>query len=344
MKTETEVQAEAKVQAAARVGGAVTRRWRGTRTGCVVAAVLLGGCVADDRTPLNVRTSLPEDLRDAVEIGFEAAHPDIDVRISQADDETTLSALLDGGGDFDVWWGAPALSLEHALAAGALSEWRPILSTPLVLAFDRTTVALGDAPADWIDVFHHAWYDDVRIPDPARTEAGAWLVGTMIVEGLRDDDDLNRGFDWLERLHDQVDAYMVEPEDIVRALEQGDALIAILLRADVERFRTGDAPWLHYRIPSSGTPEAIRGAGVVSDAVSRDAATHFLRYLESDEVATASKLHTHWDPVVGQVDEQALPRDFELPLDWRAFPPALDTLEAELDGWIARWESEIRVR
>lgn len=334
-------------------------------TAAVAAATL--ACGGGDRARLLVRTDLPVELRESVETSFEALHPDIDVRFSDAPVEETLEEVVAGEADFDVWWGAPARALLRAEASGGLlrsdpswasdnqdpaapegeasgASWHPWLATPLVIAFDRTVVALSDAPSDWVDVFHHAWFDDVRVPDPARTEAGATLVAGMVVEALRDDDDLNRGFDWLARLHDQVDGYVTDARGAVDALRRGDALLAIMTRADAEAARGSDADWLHYRLPTSGTPEAVRGVGIVDGAMSMEAALAFLDYLGSDDVATSAKLHTHWEPRAGAVDDASLPPDFELPQNWRGFPPAFDTIAAELDGWVDRWEREVRTR
>lgn len=327
-------------------------------------AAAAAGCGDGDRARLEIRTTLPESLRDAVETTFEALHPDIDLRFSDEPDDQTLEALAEGDPGFDVWWGAPASALMRAGASGALApsrpawvpvrgpgaegtepqEWHPWLTTPLVIAFDRTAVALADAPTDWIDVFHHAWFEDVRVPDPAATEAGSTLVGAMVVEALRDDDDLDGGFDWLARLHDQVDQYVRGADESVSALGSGDALLAIMTRADAEEARTGGAPWLHYRLPASGTPEVVLGVAVVAGARLPAAARAFLDYLGSDDVATAAKRHTHWEPMAGRVDQASLPADFELAGGWRAYPPAFDTLAVELDGWIDRWEREVRIR
>lgn len=329
------------------------------RATVLVAAAALVGCGGGERVTLNVRTAFPEELREAVELSFEADHPDIDLRFSDAPKAASVSALEAGKVDFDVWWGAPASALARADRSGVFapsspvwasalgpgpSSWHPWLTTPLVVAFDRTVVALADAPTDWIDVFHHSWFDDVRVPDPAGTEAGAALVGAIVVEALRDDDDLNRGFDWLARLHDQVDVYTTTSDEAIAALRTGDALVAVMPRADAEIARAGDAPWLHYRIPASGTPELVLGVGIVAGSESVGAARAFLDHIGSDEMATAAKRTTHWEPVAGEVDETRLPAGFELPQRWVGYAPAFDTLAAELKGWIERWEREIRTR
>lgn len=322
-----------------------------------MATVVLTALGCDDgRTDLRVRTGFPLELRDEVEGSFEAAHPSVDVRFSEGPPDPSPAALAEGP-PFDVWWGGSALALERAADDGLLLDsrpswsdggearpWHSILRTPMVIAFDRTTVPIAEAPSEWIDVFHHGWYGEVRALDPASTEAGAYLVGSIIVEAIRDDDDPMRGFDWLARLHEQVDVYGTTPEELVRALGSGDALLAILPRADAEGARGGEAEWLHYRIPTLGTPTLLRGVAVGAETGVVEAAHAFVDHLGTTEVVTAMKLHTRWEPLMGEVDASRLPPDFELEQRWTAYPPAVDTLVAELDGWIRRWEEEVRAR
>ncbi|NIQ57133.1 MAG: extracellular solute-binding protein, partial [Gammaproteobacteria bacterium] len=237
-----------------------------------------------------------------------------------------------------------ATTASEDAATTASDAWHAVLRTPFVVAFDRTVVPIAEAPRDWIDVLHHAWYDGVRVMDPAGTKEGAYFAGAVLVEALRDDDDLVRGFDWLARLDEQVDLYVAGTDELIGALERGDALLAILPMADAERARAERAPWLHYRVPSSGTPALTLGVAIVQGAAHADAARAFVDYLGTTGAATAAKLRTRWDPVAGSVDESVLPPDFELVDRWTAYPLAVDTLIAELPGWIERWEEEVRTR
>ena len=38
----------------------------------------------------------------------------------------------------------------------------------------------------------------------------------------------------------------------------------------------------------------------------------------------------------------ALPDDFEIDMPWRPFPLAPDTIARERDGWMDRWDLEVR--
>ena len=327
---------------------------RRVRVAAVLAVTGAAACGGGAETVLHVRSELPAELGEVLEESFEADHPDVDVRISTVDGDG-LEAARAGADEVDVWLGAPAVSLETAAdeglldpyapswAAGDPRPWHPLLASPFVIAFDRTSVPLTEAPLDWVDLFHHGWFEEVGALDPASSPEGAAFVGAMVVEALRDDDDLNRGFDWLARLHDQVALYAPESALLLRRPPDGDLLLAVVPRSAAESARA-ETPTLHYRVPVSGTPEAVRGVALMAGSASADAARAFIDHLGSGEVATAIKRHTRWEPSVGAVDEDALPEDFELEQRWTSLEPAVDTLAAELGGWLERWELEIRPR
>lgn len=321
----------------------------------VLACAWVTACGPEAQTVLDVRTTLPPGLRSHLEETFEAVRPGVDVRFSDEGPARTLAQLRTGQGAPDVWLGAPAVVLETAAAEDRLEPYGPswvegpsrawwtLMTSPFVIAFDRMVVPLSEAPLDWIDVFHHGWFGEVGALDPATSPEGRWLIGAMLVEALRDDDDLNRGFDWLARLHEQVAVYAPAPEPLLRRAADGDLLLVVVPRAAVEAAREA-TPTLHYRLPASGTPEVARGVAVVAGTDASEAARAFVDHLGSDAVATAIKRHTHWEPAVGRVDRAGLPDDFELEQYWTGYEPAVDTLAAELDGWLDRWELEVRTR
>lgn len=348
--------------------------------GAVLATVLAVGCGGGRDTVLNVRTTLPGDLLDRIEESFEEENPSVDLRFSEAGDSTSLAELRGAAGaPFDVWWGASGMTLERAKDQGLLAPyrpawvegreraggagngdeaqgdahpdesggepaWHPVLLSPFVIAFNREEVPIARAPLDWVDTFHHRWFAEVYAFDPERTEEGGYFLGAILVEGLRDDDNLLRGLHWFDRLDPQVGRWIVEPGEAIRALGSGDALIAILPRAVVEAARSDDAPWLHYRVPASGTPTLVRGVAILRGTGVEDAARRFVDHIGTTEAATEAKLRTRWESASVAIDSTRLTSDFEMELPWRGFPLAFDTLVAELDGWIERWNLEVKGR
>jgi iron(III) transport system substrate-binding protein len=329
-----------------------------------VVALGLAACGADvERTPLVVRTTLPSELQDFVEASFEEGHPDVDVRFTEGGPAGSFHELqiASDGAPFDVWWGAPGTVLERAADAGLLSPYRPswvaqpgvgepnaedlwqaVLITPFVIALNREHVPLARAPTDWIDLFHFRWAEKVHLPDPTQSDEGAYFVGAMVTEGLRTDGDLERGFDWLDRLDTQVELYVPGSAEAINGLETGLALLSILPRADVESARAAGKDWLYYRMPESGTPMLVRGVAIVRSSEVASAAARFVDHLGRPEVATEAKFYTRWQPAHGGVDMNRFPPDFEIDQAWTPYALAIDTIAAEVDRWVMRWDLEVR--
>ncbi len=342
------------------------RRGAGPRWALGVALLLVTTACADvrrEQTLVVVRSSLPAELLEYAEDAFEAANPTVDVRIVVSSAEASLAELRSGSQQVDVWWGAPGTMLAVAANEGRFRAYRPpwlqqpgvgqpdpegrwqvSLISPFVIAFNREQVPLARAPTDWIDLFHFRWADEVLLLDPARNADAAHFVGAMIVQSLRDDDDIRRGFDWLLRLDASVDAYASDASDIIRSLGTGEALLSILPRHVVEEARHGAAPWIHYRLPESGTPMLSRGIAVTADAVEPELARRFVDFTGTMDLATVAKLHTRWMPGHGDVDMSRFPPDFEIDMPWSPYALSPDTIATELDGWIERWDLLVRDR
>lgn len=311
--------------------------------GLVTMAGLAAACNESTRDrSLTVHSSLPAEATAVAEGLFEAEHPDVDVRIVASPSDVTLDILRGGGEQVDVWWGAPVTSLILAEGEALLGEqgWDEYLVSPFVIAFNRERLPLSEAPRDWIDLFHHAWADEIVLPDPATNVDMTQFLGAMLVESLREANDLDVAFDWALRL-DRASRYERDVDQIIRDLDRGQALLSILPRHVVETARRNDAPWLHYRAAEGPTPQLAQGVAVMRSASDPALAAAFVRTLRSSDVLTSAVLHTHWAPV-GAFDASVLPADFELDVTWEPAAPARDTLAAELDTWLDRWEFEVR--
>lgn len=332
----------------------------------VCTLLFLLACSGESRPiTLDVRTDLPEGLRDYVEESFEGTHPDVDVRLTvSTTDESGADVLagVRGEAPFDVWWGAHASGLERVADEGRLlpyspiwldepglvmpdtgAAWHPLLITPYVIAFSRDDLPLTRAPTDWNDLRHFRWSEEIEILDPLRSEAGAWFVLSMLAR-YEAEADTDAGFDWLITLDGQVDSYAVTPGDAVRALEVTASRLAVLPRADAEEARATDAPWLYYRLPESGTPILARGVAVVRGTDEVEAARAFVDHVGALDVRTVSKLQTRWQPAYGDIDASRLPADFELTHPWQPWALAVDRIEGQRDTWLGRWEQEIQRR
>jgi len=296
------------------------------RRSAVLAALMLTMACSGGRTRLVVRTDFPKELRDAAESTFEEQYPDVDVRFSVADDSTSLREVMDESepAPFDVWWGASAVALDQAARGGRLGGWMPLRSTPLVIAFDRNAVKITQAPRDWLDLLHHRWADAVVVPDPSRSEVGELLVGAIVADRTRSEGESWIGFEWLERLDGQVVAYAPDEDEALRSLRLGTSSLAVLRLATVEEARNENET-LYYRVPESGGPVQVSGAGTVATSDVSDLAERFVEHLSrvgrSTEVWPAG-----WSPV----------KDDDLAY--------LEMIVDSLSLWLDRWSADVRGR
>jgi len=316
----------------------------------VLAVVLLHGCADDGRTPLTVRTSLPDALIEQVERSFEAQHPDVDLRVSRGDDAEASAALASAGEDvpFDVWWGASGVLLERASGEGLLRSattsgvWRPLLVTPFVIAFNREAVTLARAPSDWIDIFHFQWRNEVVAVDPSRLGVGAWFVGAVVARAVRAEGDESIGMDWLRRFDEQVVRYVPGEAEALRELRLGNVSLAVVSGAAAAAEIAAGSDWLHYRIPESGTPLLVRGIGVAARTGEAHAAALFVDWVSSPEQVTAAAIATGWEAA----DDLRVAEDASALIGatgWRGWPLDLGVVVEGLDGWLDQWTAEIRM-
>lgn len=311
--------------------------------------LLLDGCVDDGRTPLTVRTSLPDALIQQVERSFEAQHPDVDVRFLRGDDGKA-AAQLGAPGEavpFDVWWGASGIQLERAARDGLLRSattsgvWRPLLVTPFVIAFNREELTLAGAPSEWVDLFHFRWRSELIAVDPARMDVGAWFVGAVVGRAVRAEEDPTIGMDWLRRFDEQVVRYVPDESQALRELQLGTGLLTVVSRAAAAAEIANGAEWLYYRIPTSGTPLLVRGIGVVEGTAQAHAAALFVDWVSSPEQVTAAAITTGWEAA----DELRVSEDASALIGaegWRGWPLGLDVVVGGLDGWLSEWRRDVR--
>lgn len=318
------------------------------RLSLLMAATLLtaSGCDPDGRTPLVVRTSLPDAMRAELERGFEAGHPDVDVRFAEGEGEDALIELEAGdGAPFDVWLGAPALLLEEAGRRGLLRPvhganvadsvaeedgealWRPLLVTPFVIAFNHEEVSLTRAPTDWIDVFHFRWTDGIVTLDPDRSDAGGYFVASVVAHAVATEGDEQVGFDWLTRLDRQIGTYVPDSDEALRALRLGTASLAIVPWSVVAAASADGADWLRARVPESGSPVLALGVAVGARTEAAETAERFVDYLGSPELAHVWTTLPGWEPF------------HETP-----YPLRIADVAAGRDRWLATWKSEVRGR
>ena len=163
--------------------------------------LILAGCTADDgRTPVVVYSPHGRELLETFELQFEEANPEIDVQWLDMGSQEVLDRLRSerANPQADVWWGAPSPmfvtateqellapftpSWAEALPADAKDaegRWHGTFLTPMVIAYNTTSVDSASVPRDWDDVLAPEWTDRVLIRDPVAS-GGRAVTGCRI--------------------------------------------------------------------------------------------------------------------------------------------------------------------
>jgi hypothetical protein len=98
----------------------------------------------------------------------------------------------------------------------------------LVLVANVREAPLHLLPADWADLFHFRFADEVLTLSPESSpEVRAFMEGVLRSEARRVGT-LDAGFDWLRRFDTQVLTYETEADDVRWRLRQGHAWFALL--------------------------------------------------------------------------------------------------------------------
>jgi ABC-type Fe3+ transport system substrate-binding protein len=310
----------------------------------VTAALLSAGCEAGLEHILVVYTSMDASVVDAVEDGFEASNPDIDVRMVALSPGDALKKLREekGGFQVDVWWGAPLEFLfparaEDLLAVsspswspnpmeGSEGRWHVVGVSPFVLAFNLDETARSSMPRDWADIFHHRWADGVLLPDPERHVGTALWVGAWIDRESRRTGDAGAGFDWLRRLDDFILDYPIDADGVVDGLRFGTGAIGILPLAEVIQARRDGASWLEYTAPESGSPLVGLGAALVAGSEARPQGEAFLEYLGGPQAQESMEAAGWLEDVQGMTP----------------WPVDYGRVSTNSEGWLERWRREVR--
>jgi iron(III) transport system substrate-binding protein len=312
------------------------RRTLALLLGVVFAA---GACSdGDDAQTLRIYTSVTQDTVDAVQAGFQAEYPDVDVEVFRAPTGEINARIAaeerEGGVRADVLWLTDPLSMQAYDAAGSLRAWEPVGADALPEAFRTATFwgtrvlsmvivhdpDLDPAPGTWWDLVEAAAAGGVAFPDPAF--AGS-AFAALAFFALTDD----YGLDYLEALHDAGAVQVGTPGDVVAGVAEGQFAAGITLdysaRSAVEKGSPIVRVW-----PEPGAISLYSPIAVWSDSQA-DAAEAFVEYVLTEEAQLAIAA-TGWEPARAGVPWPG--EGTRLTLDWTA---AFNSQQELLDAYRA---------
>ncbi|MGH7445134.1 MAG: extracellular solute-binding protein [Longimicrobiales bacterium] len=336
----------------------------------VVTALFLiaAGCTGGDdgRTPVVVYSPHGRELLETFETEFETRHPLIDVQWLDMGSQEVLDRLRSekANPQADVWWGGPApmfvTAVEQELlqpflptwsaqlpadARGANGQWHGTYLTPMVIAYNTTSVAADSVPRDWDEVLEPQWHDRVLIRDPVASGTMRTIFGMIIERSLRATGDTAAGFDWLRRLDAQNKEYVLNPTLLYQKLARGEGDITLWDMPDIEELKARTTFPIDYVLPASGTPVPVDAIALVAGAQHADSARVFIEYVGSVEGVVYAARNFFRLPARSDIPADSFPEGLARareqmvvePMDWSLFQ------ERSAD-WMRYWDEHVRGR
>ncbi len=325
----------------------------------LLAALALAAC-GDGREPLLVYSPHGRELTSAYEAAFEAAHPEVDVRVLDMGSQDAYDRIRTerANPQAGVWWGAPSDLFARAADEGLLAPFTPTWAaavppeardpqgrwfgtflTPEVIAYNTQRLDSAEVPADWDDLLGERWRGRVVIRSPLASGTMRTIFGAMILRQPT----VEQGMAWLARLDLNTADYPADPTQLYLKLARGEADLTLWNLPDIVLQARDNGYPFGYRLPASGTPVVVDGIAVVAGAPDAGRARAFVEFVTTPEALVDQARRFYRLPARTDVPADSLP-DWMRRLDLRPLP--LDGARLARDGpaWMQAWDEEVRGR
>lgn len=315
-------------------------------------------------TPLVIYSSGSPELLAYFERAFESSHPDVDVRVVEVSAGKALERLRAERKhpQADVWWGGPTEFFRRAAADSLLASYRPgwadavtscdpdsldrwhtLYLMPEVIAVNSDSVPLTLEPRDWRDLFHPRWADRILIRDPMTSGTMRTIFGALIYRELRRTGDERAGFDWLLRLDASTQQYLPSREMLLGHLARGTGVVTLWNLPDLELALGARHTPLRVVLPESGSPVAEDAIAVVAGSPAAALARAFVDFVGTKNATLTAASRFYRIPARRDLADGELPA-WLVSIRKRLAPWDLDRdfIGAHLDGWMQRWDAEVR--
>jgi iron(III) transport system substrate-binding protein len=216
----------------------------------------------------------------------------------------------------DIWWGGTGdphqqaaeedLTLEYkspmlsqlqdwAVRYAEASKFRTVGIYSGALGFGFNTDLMkkkgGAEPKCWADLLDPRFQDEVQVADP-NSSGTSWTMLATIVQIMGEDN----GFDYLKKLHKNVNQYTKSGAAPATAVSQGETLIGITFMHDMVTFAVQGAP-IKVVAPCEGTGYEIGAMSIIKGAKNLEAARKWYDWaLTPDAQALAAKAKSYQVP------------------------------------------------
>jgi len=261
----------------------------------------------------------------------------------------------------DIWWGGtgdPHLQaaeedltveyrspMEKELAPWALrqakeAKYRTIGVYAGVLGFGYNSELLAKKklpePKCWADLANDRYKDEVQVADPNSSGTSYTMLATM-VQILGED----KGFDYLKRLHKNINQYTKSGAAPAKAASSGETLIGITFLHDLVTFAVGGAP-LKLVAPCEGTGYEVGSMSIIKGGKNPKEARMWYDWAltaEAQAIGAASKAYQIPSNTKATVPPQAPRLDQTKVIDYDF---AKYGSSAERKRLLAKWDKEVK--
>lgn len=331
----------------------------------LIAAILLGACTRDPRTPVYVYSPHGRDQLLLLEREFEKLHPQYDVRWLDMGSQEILDRIRfeKVNPQADVWFGGPSTIFDRAISEDLLAPYRPVWAehvnrsgigprdlyfpvyrTPAIIAYNSNVVSPAEAPLDWEDVLDPRWKGKVLIRDPMASGTMRAIWGYLIARGLESGGGEEAGFDYLRRLDAQTKSYVLNPALLVEKLARQEGIVTLWDLQDILIAQDRKLPF-GYSFPKSGTVVIEDVIAIVKGARHPDAARAYIDYVGSVDAQILAARHIFRLPARHDLPEERVPGWVtRVEHEMKAADINWALLARKTKGWMTTWDQEVRGR
>lgn len=261
----------------------------------------------------------------------------------------------------DIWWGGTGDPHLQAAEEGLTVEYRSPMEKELapwalrqakdakyrtvgvyagVLGFGYNTEVLKrrnlPEPKCWGDLLNEKYRDEVQVADPNSSGTSYTMLAT-IVQIMGED----KGFDYLKRLHRNINQYTRSGAAPAKAAAQGETLIGITFLHDLVTMAVGGAP-IKLVAPCEGTGYEVGSMSIIKGGRNPKEARMWFDWAltaEAQAIGVASKAYQIPSNVNATVPPQAprLDQTKVIDYDFQKYGSS-----AERKRLLSKWDKEVK--
>lgn len=289
------------------------KKWMSSITALTMAAMLFTGCGSaggNNAAPANngggdAAPAKPQGKL-TVYVGFQEDHAVAAIKKFTEDTGIEASMIRMSAGEIlakvraeqgnpqaDVWYGGPADTFVQATTEGLLQPYKSPIAEKIDAKYkdpdgNWTGVYVGavgfasnkeflakkgvEAPKTWEDLLNPAFKGEVVMADPASSGTAYTAMYTVLkVMGSEE-----KGFEYLSKLHPQVQQYTTSGAAPGRMVGMGEAGVGILFAHDIIKYQEEGFDSLVMTIPEDGTGYETGSIGIIKNTKNEELAQKFI--------------------------------------------------------------------